>query len=152
MRTRRRSTARVSDDTIRKLVAKGKTANQIAKATGYRQSYTRKRLRDLELQAKPCPRVPDETLRQLADGTRTVDEIVDSSGGNYHVIVKKLRTLGLKTRKVGSSITPASRKLNVRIVRLLSEGHSYGAIGKMVGLSRQRVLVRYDYHKRNANL
>lgn len=144
------SRARVSDDAIRKLVAEGHTANQIAKVTGYRQSYTRTRLRNLGLQARPCPPVSDETLRQLADGTQTLDEIVEASGGNYHVIVKRIRTLGLETKKADLSISSESEKLNATIARLLSEGRSHREIGKMVGLSRQRVMARNDWCKRRA--
>ncbi len=141
--------ARVSDDAFRKLVAEGNTANQIAKITGYSQPHTLNRLRDQRLKAKPCPKVSDETLRQLADGTRTVDEIVEASGGNYSVIAIKIGTLGLKTKKVDRSVSPESRKLNAKIARLLSEGHSPKEIGKMVGLSRQRVMARHDWYRRN---
>ncbi len=141
--------ARVSDDAFRKLVAEGNTANQIAKITGYRQQYTLVRLRDLGLKAKPCPKVSDETLRQLADGTKTVDEIVEASGGNCSVIAMRIRTLGLKTKKVDRSVSPESRKLNAKIARLLSEGHSPKEIAKMVGLSTQRVLARHDWYRRN---
>jgi DNA-binding CsgD family transcriptional regulator len=141
--------ARVSDDAFRKLVAEGNTANQIAKITGYRQQYTLTRLRDLRLKAKPCPRVSDETLRQLADSTKAVDEIVEASDGNYSVIARRIGTLGLKTKKVDRSVSPESRKLNAKIARLLSEGHSPKEIGKMVGLSRQRVMARHDWYRRN---
>jgi DNA-binding CsgD family transcriptional regulator len=141
--------ARVSDDAFRKLVAEGNTANQIAKITGYRQQYTLTRLRDLRLKAKPCPRVSDETLRQLADSTKAVDEIVEASGGNYSVIAERIGTLGLKTKKVDRSVSPESRNLNAKIARLLSEGRSPKEIGKMVGLSRQRVMVRHDWYRRN---
>ena len=140
---------RVSDDAFRKLVAEGNTANQIAKITGYSQQYTLTRLRDLGLKAKPCPKVSDETLRQLADSTKTVEEIVEACGGNYSVIARRIETLGIKTKKIHLSVSPESRKLNAKIARLLSEGHSPKEIGKMVGLSRQRVMARHDWYRRN---
>jgi len=93
----------VPDDTIRELVAEGKTANQITKITGYSQPYPYRRLSDLGLQPKKAPTFPSF---RSAEG----------------------------------------RRLNARIAHLRSEGHSFEAIGEMVGLRTARAKVRYDWH------
>jgi hypothetical protein len=112
---------RVQGRIIRKLVAEGKTASEIAKTTGYSQTTVRTRLSDMGLKAKPCPKVPDEVLIELADGTRTMREVVEATDGNQSVIDLRLRQLCLKTRKTLNNPPYASeegRKIGARIAQL----------------------------------
>lgn len=145
---------RVPDDTIRKLVSEGNTANQMAKITGYSQSTLHKRLRKMGLTAKPCPQVSDETLIELADGNRTTREIIEATDGYYSAIIRQLEQLGLKTKRVSNYPrfrSEEGRKLGARIAELRSEGHSLEEIGVMVGLSVASVAARYDFYKRNVD-